>query len=253
VRHPLREEAGRDAEQLKEIHAVNYVMARVYYLEHIGDTEAALAELERASRRAETSDLVAQYALALYERGQDAEALRVLEERLKSNNSAGQMLRILLLAEQPEGGYDKAYERYRELVRQRRLARWMAPRKGEAQGPTWSPFQLDLVLVLGKSKEAADLNESISGDLPIAKYLSGSLSEAEFLESVGKNRVLLCGRHYLIGLVRLSNGDRAGAREHFQKTLDTKFYTHNLYRYARAYLARLKRDPEWPKWIPVKK
>ena len=68
-----------------------------------------------------------------------------------------------------------------------------------------------------------------------------------------KNRLfLLCGRHYLIGLVRLSNGDRAGAREHFQKPLDSKFYAQNVYRYARAYLARLKRDPEWPKWIEVK-
>ena len=63
----------------------------------------------------------------------------------------------------------------------------------------------------------------------------------------------MCGRHYLIGLVRLSNGDRAGAREHFQKALDTKFYGNNAYPYARTFLARMKRDPEWPKWIPVKK
>jgi hypothetical protein len=51
----------------------------------------------------------------------------------------------------------------------------------------------------------------------------------------------------------LSDGDRAGAREHFQKSLDTKFYGNNAYPYARAFLARLNRDPEWPKWIPVKK
>jgi hypothetical protein len=51
----------------------------------------------------------------------------------------------------------------------------------------------------------------------------------------------------------LSDGDRAGARAHFQKAVDTRFYAHNLYPYARAYLARLKRDPKWPKWIAVKK
>jgi hypothetical protein len=128
----------------------------------------------------------------------------------------------------------------------------IAPRKGEANGLTWSPYQLALVWLLGKSKEAADQNESMSAVQPLTKYLAGSLTEAELLESRGKNRLLLCGAHYVIGLVRLSEGDRAGAREHFQKALDTKVYAHNLYPYARAYLARLKRDPEWPRWIPVK-
>jgi tetratricopeptide (TPR) repeat protein len=246
-RKAVLEEARRDAQELKEIHAVTYVMARVNYFEHIGDSEAALAELERGSRHPETTDLVAQYALGLYERGRDAEALRVLDERLKPNNSAGQMLRILLLAEQPEVGRDKAYERFREL---------MAARKGGADGPSWSPYQLGLLLLLGKGKEAAEQHKSVSAIQPsvqpFTKYLTGSLSEAEYLESAGISRPLLCGTHYVIGLVRLSNGDRAGAREHFQKALDTKFYTHNLYPYARTYLARLKRNPEWPRWIPVK-
>jgi hypothetical protein len=59
--------------------------------------------------------------------------------------------------------------------------------------------------------------------------------------------------HYIVGLVRLSDGDRMGAKEHFQKILDTKFYANIAYPYVRAYLARLKRDPKWPKWIPDKK
>jgi tetratricopeptide (TPR) repeat protein len=226
-------------------------MYRVYYFEHLGDREAALAELERASRRPETSVLVTQYALALYERGSDAKALLVLNERLQPNYSAGQLLRILLWAEQPEVGRDEAYERYRELI---------APRKGEANGPTWSPFQLlPIVLVLGKSKEAADLSESVPPFNVYGRFyksLTGPLSEAsdaKLVESAGKNRLSLCTIHIGIGLVRLSKGDRAGAGEHFQKALDTKFYNHIHYPYARAYLARLKRDETWPKWIPVKK
>jgi hypothetical protein len=154
------------------------------------------------------------------------------------------MLRILLLAEQPEVGRDKAYERFREL---------MAPRKGEANAPTMTPCHWALVLLLGKRKEAADPSESALASHPFTKYLTGYRSEVELLQSAGKNWLALCGTHSLIGLVRLSDGDRAGAREHFQKALDTRFYTHNLYPYARAYLARLKHDPEWPRWIPVKK
>jgi len=66
------------------------------YFEHMGDREAALAELDRASLRPETSDLVAQYALRLYELGQDTKALDVLRDRLKPNNFAGQMLQVFL-------------------------------------------------------------------------------------------------------------------------------------------------------------
>jgi hypothetical protein len=152
------------------------------------------------------------------------------------------------LAEQPEIGRDKAYQRYRELI---------APRKGEANGPTRTPYELALLMLLGKSEEAADQFRSVYAAVqPFTKYLTGSryeADEAKFLQSAGKNRLKLCGTHYVIGLVRLSDGDRAGAREHFQKALDSRFYAHNLYPYARAYLARLNRDPEWPKWLPVKK
>jgi hypothetical protein len=100
----------------------------------------------------------------------------------------------------------------------------------------------------------AELGQAPSMSLwGVDKYLSGDMStEAEFLKSMEKHRLTACTAHSLVGLVRLSNGDRAGAREHFQKALDTKFYANIQYPYARAYLARMKRDPEWPKWIPVK-
>jgi serine/threonine protein kinase len=242
-RKAVLEEAGRDAQELKEIHAVTYVMARVYYFEHIGDTEAALAELEQASRRPETSDLVTWYALALYEQGRDAEALRVLDERLKPGNSAGEILRIVLLAEQPDVGPEKAYDQYRKLK---------ASKPSEPTGPKWNPYDLAVVL-LGKKKDAEGQAQSVAIVSLFTKYMTGHASEAEFLEAARKTRLVLCGAHYIVGLNRLSDGDRAGAREHFQKTLDTKFYANNLYPYARAFLARLKRDETWPKWIPVKK
>ena len=238
----MLEEARPDARELEGITTLTYVMARVYYYDHIGDTEKALAELEQASRRPETSDVVTWYALALYEQGKDAEALDVLDKRLKLDNPAGQMFRIALLAEKPEIGRDQAYKSYQDLVDSRKRP----------------PYQLPLVLMfLGKGKEAAEEMAAVSASHPATEYLTASLpkanllAEAKFLESAGKDRLKLCANHYVIGLVRLSAGDRAGAREHFQKTLDTRFYPHNFYPYARAFLARMKRDPEWPRWIPV--
>jgi serine/threonine protein kinase/dienelactone hydrolase len=240
-RKAVLEEAGRDLRELKDIPTRNYAMARVYYYEHIGHTADALKELEEASRRPETSDLVTWYALALYELGRDVEALRVLDERLKPGNSAGEILRIVLLAEQPDVGPEKAYDQYRKLK---------ASQAGQPTGPRWNPYDLAVIL-LGKKKDAVGQAQSVAILSLFTKYMTGHASEAEFLEAAGKNPLLLCPAHYVIGLNRLSDGDRAGAREHFQKVLDTKFYPHNVYPYARAFLARLKRDPEWPKWIPV--
>jgi hypothetical protein len=79
------------------------------------------------------------------------------------------------------------------------------------------------------------------------------MTDAKLFEDAGKSRATLSMAHYAVGLVKLSEGDRAGAREHFQKTVDSEFYSHPTFTYARAYLERLKRDEKWPKWIPVKK
>jgi hypothetical protein len=244
-RKAAREEAGRDAEELKGILNYSYVMARVFYFELIEHADAALAELKWASSQPQTSELVAQYALALYERGRDAESLRVLDERLKPDNSAGQMLRIILWAEQSEIGRDKAFDRYQKLVAGRNQPNW--------HGPMWTPSEASALILLGKRKEALSQADWIAGRPSAEKYLSGDMTEAEFLQSNEKHRLTSCGAIHLVGLVRLSNGDRAGAGEHFQKALDTRFYAAISYPYARAFLARLKRDPEWPKWIPVKK
>jgi tetratricopeptide (TPR) repeat protein len=237
------EEAGRDAQELKGITNCSYVMARVHYFEQIGNNEAALQELEEASRLPETSDLVARYALVLYEQGRDAEALRVLNDglRLKPDNAAGQMLRIILWAGDPDVGHKEAYQRYLALMQERK-------REGK-----WTPYDSMPLMLFGKKKEAADLMKDFRPALPWAKYLAGELPEEEILKPAGKNPLLLIFSHFEVGLARLADGDRKGAREHFEKAVATRFYAAMIYPHARAFLARLKRDPEWPKWIPVKK
>jgi serine/threonine protein kinase len=234
------EEARRDAQELKGIMNCSYVMARVNYLEGIGNNEAALQELEEASRLPETSDLVAQYALLLYEQGRDAKALGVLDAglKLKPDNGSGQMLRIMLWAEDREVGPQEAYQRYQAL---------MEERKREKKS---SPFDSLPLMLFGKKKEFAELFKSFP---PFNEYLAGKLSEEEFLKPAGKNPLWLSINHFLIGSARMADGDRKGAHEHFEKTVATRFYGLMFYPYARAFVARMNRDPTWPKWIPVKK
>ena len=56
----------------------------------------------------------------------------------------------------------------------------------------------------------------------------------------------------MIGVTRLSGGDRDGAREHFSAAVATRFINTMDYDWSRAFLARMEKDRTWPKWIPVK-
>src|SRR5262249_5925108 len=48
-------------------------------------------------------------------------------------------------------------------------------------------------------------------------FLRGELSEERYLAKAGTSRVNLFDAHFDIGIFRLGAGDRAGAREHFQR------------------------------------
>ena len=57
--------------------------------------------------------------------------------------------------------------------------------------------------------------------LRILDYCGGVISEEEFLKAEAGSRWNQCECTFYVALDRLAQGDRAGAREHFQKALDT--------------------------------
>jgi hypothetical protein len=79
---------------------------------------------------------------------------------------------------------------------------------------------------------------------------SGDISESEYL-SVSGGRWFQFERNHQIALFRISVGDRAGAREYLEKTdhVTTMAFVPDL---VHTYLIRMKQDPNWPPWIPVK-
>jgi hypothetical protein len=88
----------------------------------------------------------------------------------------------------------------------------------------------------------------------LAKYVGGqSMSEEEFLRAGKAGSLTRCVQQHLIGLVRLSQGDRVGAGQHFQQSVDTMWYYYSLYQYSRVFRARLEHDKTWPQWIEAKK
>src|SRR5262245_8536712 len=238
-----------DAQALGTQTIHGHVLAAVRYLEALGDEEAALKLLEQASRREEERTLATTYALALYRKNRVEEALRVLDDRRQPDDRSPHVLRIYLLAE--VHGPARAYQAFLELAArdpnfQRLSARWPQP-----------------LLFLGKRAEAAQLRsvdnpgyaEAQDGRLPLAGYIAGTIREEKWLKlrEGTPSQLELCQMYFWMGQVRLSDGDRAGARESFEKCLATRWVSLTIRPYVRAFLARMERDPDWPSWIPPKK
>jgi hypothetical protein len=84
-------------------------------------------------------------------------------------------------------------------------------------------------------------------------YTCGLISEDKLLRAARPSRPNQCEAHFAIGLRRLAEGDRQGAREHFRRCAETRVFIYWDYTWARAFLARMEKDPAWPPWIPLKK
>src|SRR5262249_47039890 len=248
-KEPALKAAAGDVEALADQPVIAYVMMRVIYFEHVGKEDAALELLKEASAREETKELVTQYALALYRKNQVKKALDVLDQSRQPENLMGQVLRIMLMAEAPEIDRDKAYDSYLQLA---------ARRERETGSKFTFPGATAALLFLGMRQKAAEFvraSARVPGNFlfedPLAKYLEGG-SEEEYLKTGWGGR-FTCLNHYFAGLLHLSEGDSKGAQEHFKKSVDTHFYSHIVYPYARIFLERLKRDEKWPSWIDAKK
>jgi hypothetical protein len=222
-------------------------MARARYFEAVGNEHEALDLLKQASQREETKMLVTSYAQALYRKNRVKEALEVVDESRQPENRAAQFLRIFLLAE--VRGQDRAYQALQELVsRDPGILRL-------------SPATPQPLLFLGKRAEAAKLRLidhrgwALNARIPLPEYIAETISERKMLKSWEGLPPLMgvCMGHFWAGLVRLSEGDRTGACESFEKCVATRWVGLPIYSYAQIFLARIKHDPKWPQWIEAKK
>jgi tetratricopeptide (TPR) repeat protein len=243
------EEAEQDAQALEVQPIADYVMARVRYFNAAGKEDAALEILKQASQREETKMLATRYAQALCQHNRVEDALKVLDGPPQLKTRPAQILRILLLAE--VHGRDEAYQALQKLA------------SSDPDILQLTPLVPQPLLFLGKRAEAAKLpfvdyrgfGGAPHAKRPLAEYIAGKISEEEMLKpweglprSMGE-----CVGHFWVGLVRLSEGDREGARELFEKCVTTHWAGLPIYPYAQIFLARMKNDPKWPRWIEPKK
>ena len=107
--------------------------------------------------------------------------------------------------------------------------------------------------LLGHQKEVMDYMRPVTEKYPYAslKHLAG-LIPAERLAASAKSRYMKCECHFFIAMNYLSEGDRANARIHFEKSVATRILWFLEYEWSRSFLAQMDRDPNWPPWIPAK-
>jgi tetratricopeptide (TPR) repeat protein len=243
-------EAEQDAKALENQPIAVYVMARVRYFEAAGNEDEALALLKQASQREETKMLVTSYAQALCRKNRVKEALEILDESRQPENRAAQVLRIFLLAE--VHGKDRAYQALQKLA------------SSDPDILRLSPPAPQPLLFLGKRAEAAKLRFVVDhrgfmapgyARHPLREYIAETIGEEEMLKPWKGLPPLMgvCMGHFWVGMVRLSEGDRKGACESFEKCVATRWVDLPIYPYAQIFLARMKHDPKWPQWIEAKK
>ena len=69
------------------------------------------------------------------------------------------------------------------------------------------------------------------------------------LRDAGNHGYACANAHFTIGMMRLAEGDRAGAVEQFEACVNTHTIGSIDYEFGRAYLARMKAEPNWPQLI----
>jgi hypothetical protein len=87
----------------------------------------------------------------------------------------------------------------------------------------------------------------------IRAYMLGEISDADFVKEKTESRVWQSWRHFLVGLRRLRNGDRAQAREAFQAAYEFKTFTYLHWDFALLFVVLIDREPAWPRALPQKK
>ena len=191
-------------------------------------------------------------AQTLYRRGQRGdleEALRVLENRLGSYND--RLLPFVLAEYDYPDKHDwpararKAYEDYAARAQD-----------GVAVMATQS-----VLCLLGKKGDAVKASKGLQKrkDLfytlrrgPILRclrYNAGDLPEDDLVQRAKGSRWNQCLAHYYVAMTKLAEGDRNGAREHFETVVKTRAFLWGAYDMSWVFEARLRKDPTWPPWI----
>jgi hypothetical protein len=206
-------------------------------------------EFRRDAERVNSRGTVNVEAWDPYRRGEFEKCIEVLERR-RHPDALGDVQRAYALAELPDGPAH-ALEAYRKMAKLYTAGR----------GPL---YWHTVPLLLGRKRDVVDAARELRRQgYPSSRLLSDfherwlafnadEISEDGFLEKAGDSKNKQCWAHYAIGMMRLAEGNRVGAKNHFRTALSTNAFSMFAYECCRSFLDRMEHDPKWPPWIPAK-
>jgi tetratricopeptide (TPR) repeat protein len=216
------------------------------YYDDIGDSDNAVKVARDVLVRSPGPIPAAYCAVSLYRNREFTEALKCLDQ-LPQPDLWCDGIRCFVLAELPGDGPKQALAAYIEL-------------ENKYPKAVVTELQLnDVLLLLGKKQLAQASVKPYTGfsesrewrDYYEAMYdfRRGRISEKALLDKTTTSRWQQCRAHTVVGLTRLADGDRKGAREHFAKGLETRVIWAFAWNQCEMFLARIDQDDEWPRWI----
>lgn len=78
------------------------------------------------------------------------------------------------------------------------------------------------------------------------------ITEETLLAAAGNSHWRQCEANYFIAVRLLADGDRAGAIEHFRRSVGTGVFQFFEYNWSKRFLDRMEEDASWPPWIPIR-
>jgi hypothetical protein len=248
--------AGKDAEGLKQFTALpEAVVLRWVYFREVGREEEVLKELREASKNTEHVNVTSCCALALYRRGQRSDLKEALDVLKRRHDTYTDRLLPFVLAE---------YE-YRDEPNWPESALNAVKVYAERTQDAAAVMDAQSVLcLLWRKAEAAEASKALLAQkdrfytlrrepiLRCLRYNAGELSADELLQGAGRSRWDQCLAHYNIAMTKLAEGDRKGAKEHFNEAVKTRAWGWGEYDLSWVFRDRLA-DPTWPPWIPLER
>jgi serine/threonine protein kinase len=239
--------AGEDAEALKAFPDIPIaVVVRGEFLAERGMNSEAIEWFEMCMKHKplvrSATDI---YAWLLYEQGQADKAYGVMEQIPPGKNDMD-IDRAIFAADAINGGPDRARKICDEM---------------EVERSVFGQFKrLTLLFFLGEREKALDLlgkYQPKDGDdfyKRVANYWNdpSAAREKELLDFASGSKTSSIFAHWYIAFRLLGDGDRDGARRHFEACVNLHYPYFLGYLESRALQARMK-DPKWPKWIQEKK
>lgn len=242
------EQAEQDAVALRRFLRLPLVAVKLsHYLLAIDQPAAAHECLEQAARAAPDEPILAyNLALALYRDGDVDSALRTLDGCSRPTGNADWLRLWLLMETAPRDQVVVAYQQLKQR---------------ESTGLE-ALFRPCLMLLLGDRQAAVEESRDMqmrAGIVPrfrtsfyrqLLFFNSGEATAVDLLLAAENSQWDLSESHFFLGLTRLSDGDRVGARAEFQLCRDINCHGTQAWDWSSVVLSRLAANPSWPKWIP---